>query len=74
MLGFVSGMQLIHNDSLASKGMELTGQALAALLTLMVASKTPSSPGTTETKTTVTEPPSEAEQLKASAQKAAEVA
>jgi len=55
MLGFVIFMGHVHNDSLASKGMELTGQAMAALLTLMVASKTPTSPGTTETKTVVTE-------------------
>ncbi len=57
MLGFVLLMGHVHNDSLASKGMEFAGQALAALLTLMVASKSPTSPGTTETKTTVTEPP-----------------
>ena len=38
MLGFVGGMQWVHNDSLASKGMEFAGQSLAALLTLMVAS------------------------------------
>jgi hypothetical protein len=57
MLGFVIAMGHVHNDSLASKGMELTGQALAALLTLMVASKQASAPGTTETKTVVTPPP-----------------
>jgi len=39
MLGFSVFMSHIHNDSLASKGMEFGGQALAALLTLMVASK-----------------------------------
>lgn len=56
MLSFVVFMGHVHNDSLASKGMEFTGQALAALLTLMVASKNASAPGTTETKTTVTGP------------------
>lgn len=59
MLGFVVFMGHVHNDSLASKGMEFTGQALAALLTLMVASKNASAPGTTETKTVVTPPPAE---------------
>ena len=60
MLGFVVAMGHVHNDSLAAKGMELTGQALAALLTLMVASKTPSAaPGKTETMTVVTPPPVE---------------
>ena len=39
MLGFVTFMSHVHNDSLASKGVEFTGQALAALLTLMVAGK-----------------------------------
>ena len=39
MLGFVTLMGHVHNDSLASKGTEFVGQALAALLTLMVASK-----------------------------------
>ncbi len=58
LLGFVTLMGHVHNDSLASKGMEFGGQALAALLTLMVASKNASAPGTTETKTTVTPPPS----------------
>lgn len=57
MLGFVGGMSHVHNDSLAAKGMELTGQALAALLTLMVASKNPTAPGTTQTTTTVAPPP-----------------
>ena len=57
MLGFVVFMGHVHNDSLASKGMEFTGQALAALLTLMVASKQASSPGSTQTTTTVTGPP-----------------
>lgn len=57
MLGFVVFMNVQHNDSLAAKGMEFAGQGLAALLTLMVASKQPSQPGTTETKTTVTKPP-----------------
>jgi hypothetical protein len=52
MLGFVVFMGHVHNDSLASKGMEFAGQALAALLTLMVASKTPSSPGSTTTTVT----------------------
>lgn len=59
MLGFVVAMGHVHNDSLAAKGMELTGQALAALLTLMVASKTPAAPGKTETMTVVTPPPVE---------------
>ena len=57
MLGFTVLMGHVHNDSLASKGMEFAGQSLAALLTLMVASKSASQPGTTETKTTVTPPP-----------------
>jgi hypothetical protein len=57
LLGFVIFMNVQHNDSLAAKGMELGGQALAALLTLMVASKTPTTPGTTETKTVVSAPP-----------------
>ena len=39
MFGFVVFMGHVHNDSLASKGMEFVGQVLAALLTLMVASK-----------------------------------
>ena len=39
MLGFVVFQGHVHNDSLATKGMEFSGQALAALLTLMVASK-----------------------------------
>jgi hypothetical protein len=48
MLGFSIHMSAVHNDSLASKGMEFAGQALAALLTLMVASKqAPPAPGTT---------------------------
>lgn len=38
-LGFVVFMGHVHNDSLASKGMEFVGQVIAALLTLMVASK-----------------------------------
>jgi hypothetical protein len=57
MLGFVFLMNIQHNDSLAAKGMEFTGQALAALLTLMVASKNPTAPGTTQTTTTVVPPP-----------------
>ena len=56
LLIFVVGMGHVHNDSLASKGMEFAGQALAALLTLMVASKQPSSPGSTQTTTTVIPP------------------
>lgn len=51
LLVFVCGMQYVHNDSLASKGMEFSGQALAALLTLMVASK-PSTTQATEVKFT----------------------
>lgn len=43
-MGFVILMVVWHNDSLASKGMEFGGQALAALLTLMVASRKPSTP------------------------------
>jgi len=39
MLGFVVFQGHVHNDSLATKGMEFAAQALAALLTLMVASK-----------------------------------
>jgi hypothetical protein len=41
MLGFVVFMGHVHNDSLASKGVEFAGQALAALLTLMVAGRKP---------------------------------
>ena len=58
MLGFSGGMSRVHNDSLASKGMEFTGQALAALLTLMVASKqSPPAPGTTTSTTSSTSTP-----------------
>lgn len=39
MLMFVVYMGHVHNDSLAAKGMEFTGQILAALLTLTVASR-----------------------------------
>ena len=39
MLGFVVFMGHVHNDSLASKGVEFVGQVLAALLTLMVAGR-----------------------------------
>jgi hypothetical protein len=39
LLGFVILMSHIHNDSLASKGMEYAGQVLAALLTLAVAAR-----------------------------------
>ncbi len=39
MLGFVVLMGHVHNDSLASKGMEFAGQVIAALLTLMVSSR-----------------------------------
>lgn len=52
MLGFTVSMSHVHNDSLASKGMEFAGQALAALLTLMVASKSPTPPAGTSTTTT----------------------
>lgn len=53
MLAFATFMSAKHNDSLASKGMEFTGQALAALLTLMVASKqSPPAAGTTTSTTT----------------------
>lgn len=41
LVGFVIFMGHVHNDSLASKGMEFVGQVLAALLTLMVASRKP---------------------------------
>lgn len=58
MLGFVVFMGHVHNDSLASKGMEFAGQALAALLTLMVASKqSPPAPGTTTSTTASTSIP-----------------
>ncbi len=39
LLLFVVFQGHVHNDSLATKGMEFAGQGLAALLTLMVASK-----------------------------------
>ena len=52
MLCFTVTMSHVHNDSLASKGMEFAGQALAALLTLMVASKSPTPPAGTTTSTT----------------------
>lgn len=51
MLGFVTFMGHVHNDSLASKGIELAGQVLAALLTLMVASKQSAPPTGTTTST-----------------------
>lgn len=57
MLGFSVLMQHSHNDSLAAKGIEFTGMTLAALLTLMVASKSPTAPGSTSTTTTVTPVP-----------------
>ena len=38
LLAFVILQGHVHNDSLANKGTEFAGQALAALLTLMVAS------------------------------------
>ena len=47
-LGFVVLMSTWHNDSLASKGMEFGGQALAALLTLMVSSRKGGAPETKE--------------------------
>jgi hypothetical protein len=54
MLGFSMFMAHGHNDSLATKGMEFTGQALAALLTLMVASKQSPPEAGTSTSTTTT--------------------
>jgi hypothetical protein len=54
MLGFSVFMAHGHNDSLATKGMEFTGQALAALLTLMVASKQSPPEAGTSTSTTTT--------------------
>lgn len=54
MLGFTIAMSHIHNDSLASKGTEFAGQALAALLTLMVASKQATPPVGTTTTTSAT--------------------
>lgn len=39
MLWFVVFMSHIHNDSLASKGTDFAGQVLAALLTLLTASR-----------------------------------
>jgi len=44
MLSFAVHMGAVHNDSLASKGMEFAGQVLAALLTLMVGSSRKQSP------------------------------
>ena len=54
MLGFSVHMSAVHNDSLASKGIEFAGQALAALLTLMVASKQSPPAAGTSTSTTTT--------------------
>jgi hypothetical protein len=54
MMGFAGHMSSVHNDSLASKGMEFAGQALAALLTLMVASKQSPPAAGTSTSTTTT--------------------
>lgn len=45
-LSFVILMVVWHNDSLAAKGIELAGQVLAALLTLMVASSRKAPSGT----------------------------
>lgn len=36
LLGFVVFMSHVHNDSLASKGVEFVGQVLAAILTVTV--------------------------------------
>lgn len=41
LLVFVVFMGHVHNDSLANKGTEFVGQALAAILTLMVAGRKP---------------------------------
>ena len=54
MMGFSGRMSAIHNDPLATKGMEFAGQALAALLTLMVASKQSPPEAGTSTSTTTT--------------------
>jgi hypothetical protein len=54
MMGFAGHMSAVHNDSLATKGMEFAGQALAALLTLMVASKQSPPAAGTSTSTTTT--------------------
>ena len=58
MLGFTVGMNRTHNDALASSGKDFAGQALAALLTLMVASKQSApAPGTTTSTTASTSVP-----------------
>ena len=41
MMGFVSAMSRIHNDSLAAEGVKFAGQVLAAILTATVTRRLP---------------------------------